>query len=191
MNLVSRAAALAAVMILCVSGFAKAQALPANSMAMFAAIAPDLQLSFAPAKALTQSLPDLVSANLDRDIADAEQECLAGAIYHESKGEPLEGQLAVAEVILNRVKSGKYPPTVCGVVKQKSQFSFVRRGRIPPVRRESLAWRRAVAIAHVASADLSDGGVGDAMFFHARYVSPSWNRLTRVASIGNHIFYSH
>lgn len=135
-----------------------------------------------------RSLGELVSTYASNDVLDAEHECLAGAVYFESKGEPLQGQLAVAEVILNRASSGKFPTSICGVVKQKSQFSFVRGGRIPPISKASAAWRKAVAIAHIAKKDLAEGGIGKAMFFHARYVSPRW-RLTRVASIGNHIFY--
>lgn len=136
-----------------------------------------------------RSLTELVEAYASRDVPDSELECLAGAVYFESKGEPLQGQLAVAEVILNRASSGRFPSSICGVVKQKSQFSFVRGGRIPPISRDSAAWRRAVAIAHIAKAELGEAGVGEAMFFHARYVSPNWRRLKRVASIGNHIFY--
>ncbi|HEV2079137.1 MAG TPA: cell wall hydrolase [Allosphingosinicella sp.] len=135
-----------------------------------------------------QTLSALVSTYASNDVPDAEHECLAGAVYFESKGEPLQGQLAVAEVILNRASSGKFPTSICGVVKQKSQFSFVRGGRIPPISKGSAAWRKAVAIAHIAKKDLAEGGIGKAMFFHARYVSPRW-RLTRVKSIGNHIFY--
>ena len=135
-----------------------------------------------------RSLSQLVRAYADNAVPDGEHECLAGAVYFESKGEPLQGQLAVAEVILNRAKSGKFPATICGVVKQKSQFSFIRGGRFPPIARGSEAWRKAVAIAHIAKKDLAEGGIGKAMFFHARYVSPRW-RLTRVTSIGNHIFY--
>lgn len=135
-----------------------------------------------------QSLQELVAEYASTEVPDNEHDCLAGAVYFESKGEPLEGQLAVAEVILNRASSGRFPSSVCGVVKQKSQFSFVRGGRIPSIPRSSEAWRKAVAIAHIAKKDLADSDVGKAMFFHARYVSPRW-RLTRVASIGNHIFY--
>lgn len=136
-----------------------------------------------------RSLEELVEAYASAEVPDAEHECLAGAIYFESKGEPLRGQLAVAEVILNRTESGKYPTSICGVVKQKSQFSFVRGGRIPPIQKSSAAWRKAVAVAHIARDELADAAVSDAMFFHARYVSPNWRRLKRVASIGNHIFY--
>ena len=135
-----------------------------------------------------RSLAELVVHHSDSRTTDAEQECLAGAVYFESKGEPLRGQLSVAEVILNRARSGRFPASVCGVVKQRGQFSFVRGGRIPAVSRASLAWKRAVAIAHIAREKLADGGAPRALFFHARRVSPRW-KLIRVAAVGNHIFY--
>ncbi|HEX8263574.1 MAG TPA: cell wall hydrolase [Allosphingosinicella sp.] len=134
------------------------------------------------------SLAELVAAHADSRTADAEHDCLAGAVYFESKGEPLHGQLSVAEVILNRARSGRFPSSVCGVVKQRGQFSFVRGGRIPAIARASQAWKRAVAIAHIAREQLADGAAPRALFFHARRVSPRW-KLTRVASVGNHIFY--
>ncbi len=141
------------------------------------------------AKPALRSLPELVSAHAELRPADSEHECLAGAIYFESKGEPLEGQLAVAEVVINRSKSGRFPTTLCGVVKQKSQFSFIRRGQFPPIRRDSPEWRKAVAVAHVALQDLAESRADDAMFFHATYVRPGWRGLKRVAQLGNHIFY--
>jgi spore germination cell wall hydrolase CwlJ-like protein len=134
------------------------------------------------------SLAELVAHHADSRTADSEQECLAGAVYFESKGEPLRGQLSVAEVVLNRARSGRFPASVCGVVKQRGQFSFIRGGRIPAIARASLAWKRAVAIAHIARDKLADGGAPRALFFHARRVSPGW-KLTRVAAVGNHIFY--
>lgn len=140
-------------------------------------------------KAEGQSLGELVINFADASIEDAEQECLAGAIYFESKGEPLEGQLAVAEVVINRSKSGRFPSSICGVVKQKSQFSFIRNGRFPPIERGSAAWRKAIAIAHVALQDLAESRAESAMFFHATYVSPAWRGLKRVARVGNHVFY--
>jgi spore germination cell wall hydrolase CwlJ-like protein len=136
-----------------------------------------------------QSLGELVTNLAEADSTDDEHECLAGAIYFEAKGEPLEGQLAVAEVVINRSKSGRFPSTICGVVKQKSQFSFIRAGRFPPIQRGSAAWRKAIAIAHVAMQDLAESRAGSAMFFHATYVSPGWRGLTRVAKLGNHVFY--
>lgn len=143
-----------------------------------------------PAPALDRGRPldDLVAEYASVDPRDEEAECLASAIYWESKGEPLVGQLAVAEVIINRARSGRFMPTLCGVITQRSQFSFVRGGRIPAPPRTVAAWRTAVAIAHIALDDRADSPVSDALFFHARYVSPGW-RLRRLAAVGNHIFY--
>ncbi|HEX8625120.1 MAG TPA: cell wall hydrolase [Allosphingosinicella sp.] len=139
-------------------------------------------------KPVRRNLAELVADHSSTQVADAEQECLAGAVYFEAKGEPLHGQLSVAEVVLNRARSGRFPASVCGVVKQRGQFSFIRGGRFPAIARTSLAWKRAVAIAHIAVQDLADGPAPKALFFHAKRVSPRW-RLTRVAAVGNHIFY--
>lgn len=141
-----------------------------------------------PEAPVRRSLAELVADLADTRTVDTQHECLAGAVYFEAKGEPLRGQLSVAEVVLNRARSGRFPASVCGVVKQRGQFSFVRGGRIPPVARASLAWKRAVAIARIAREELADGGAPRALFFHARRVSPRW-KLTRVAAVGNHIFY--
>jgi spore germination cell wall hydrolase CwlJ-like protein len=139
-------------------------------------------------KQVPRQLSSLVDAYARTDVADSDMECLAGAIYFESKGEPLAGQLAVAEVIINRSQSGKYPRSLCGVVKQPSQFSFVRGGRIPAIPRDSAHWRKAVAIAHIAVNDLADSPAPQALSFHATRVSPNWN-MKRVARVGNHVFY--
>ncbi len=126
-------------------------------------------------------------ASAGDDVTDAEHRCLAQGVYFESKGEPLEGQLAVAEVIINRARSGRFASSVCGVLTQRGQFSFVRGGRIPQPS-NSQQWRTAVAIARVALDDAWDSRASNALFFHATRVSPGWNRA-RVASIGNHVFY--
>jgi spore germination cell wall hydrolase CwlJ-like protein len=120
---------------------------------------------------------------------DAELECLAGAVYFEAKGEPLKGQLGVARVILNRTRSGRFPATACGVVKQRGQFSFVRGGRFPAIARGSAAWRTALSVARAARDGHVESPAGKALFFHARSVSPGWRGVTRVAAIGNHVFY--
>jgi spore germination cell wall hydrolase CwlJ-like protein len=135
-----------------------------------------------------QSLADAV-ANQDApgDIS-TELRCLAGAIYYESKGEPLAGQLAVAEVIINRARSGRYPKSLCGVVTQPGQFSFVRGGAVPAINPALGQWKTALAVAQVALGDAWESPASNAMFFHARYVSPGWGKA-RVASIGNHVFY--
>lgn len=134
------------------------------------------------------SLAQLVARQSMPATMDRETECLAASIYFESKGEPLEGQLAVAEVVKNRARSGRYPATICQVVLQKGQFHFVRGGGFPPIAKASRAWREAVAIAQIELNDAWDSRASKAMFFHATRVSPGWNK-TRVAVLGNHVFY--
>lgn len=133
------------------------------------------------------SLSDAVAAQDMPEDADAELHCLAVGVYYESKGEPLAGQLAVAEVILNRAASGRFARSVCGVLKQPGQFSFVRRG-VLPTPPDNAHWRKAMAVAQVARKDLWDSPVENALYFHARYVSPRWKRA-RLGTVGNHIFY--
>ena len=134
------------------------------------------------------SLAALVDAQGEPEELEGDMKCLAGAVYFESKGESLEGQLAVARVIINRAKSGRFASSLCGVVYQPSQFSFVRGGGMPPVRTESRSWREAVAIAQIAANDSWDSRAEGALFFHARRVSPGWGKA-KLASIDNHIFY--
>lgn len=133
------------------------------------------------------SLDDAVAAQ-DSVAVDEATRCLAGAIYFESKGEPLSGQLAVAQVIINRAKSGRFPPDVCGVVTQRGQFSFVRGGRIPSIDEARAAYRTAVSVARVALADAWDGVAEKAMYFNTPGRLPG-ARLQRIAMIGNHVFY--
>jgi spore germination cell wall hydrolase CwlJ-like protein len=135
-----------------------------------------------------RSLAELVGDYGAADTPDEETDCLARAVYWESKGEPLSGQLTVADVIINRAHSGRFASTICGVVRQRGQFSFVHGGAIPAAPQRSRDWRTAVAIARIAREDLADGAAPRALFFHARSAHPGW-RLTRVASIGNHVFY--
>lgn len=116
-----------------------------------------------------------------------ERECLATAIYFEAKSEPLAGQLAVGEVLANRVKSGRFAGSYCGVVMQRGQFSFIRNHSLPRVPR-SAQWRNAVAIATIVDGRMMNSAAPRALFFHAKRVAPNWS-ATRVATIGNHIFY--
>jgi len=121
---------------------------------------------------------------------DEQANCIAVAVYHEARGETLEGQLAVARVIMNRAASGKYPATWCEVVKQPWQFSFVRNYRFPYTDTSSQAWRKAVGITRLAIANAYPSVPGDVLWYHADYVSPSWGkRLSYVDKIGAHIFY--
>lgn len=142
------------------------------------------------APAADQPLSALVAAHGTGPALDAEATCLATAVYFESMGESLEGQLAVAQVVLNRASSGRYPTTLCAVVKQKAQFSFVRSGQFPRVDASCAAWRKAQAIARIAAAKMAQVIPTDVLWYHADYVAPSWGRrLARVEKIGAHIFY--
>jgi spore germination cell wall hydrolase CwlJ-like protein len=119
-----------------------------------------------------------------------EMRCLAGAVYFEARGEPLAGQLAVAQVIINRAEDSRFPKSYCGVVAQPGQFSFMRGSRMPAIHTGSAAWERAIAVAQIAHKGLWESPAGDAVFFHAKYVRPSWSqRKTRLAQIDTHIFY--
>lgn len=134
------------------------------------------------------SLRELVSQQSNGTALNSEMNCLAGTVYFESKGESLKGQLAVARVVLGRAESPRFPDSICGVVYQRSQFSFVRGGKMPRINKSGKQWRNAVAIAKIAVNDAWESSVEGALFFHARYVSPGW-RLKRMATIDNHIFY--
>ena len=134
------------------------------------------------------SLRALVNAaQVEKVNLDPELRCLATAVYFESKGEPLEGQLAVAQVILNRVESRRFADSICGVVHQPRQFSFSKSASVP---RGSDSWRTAVAIAQIARDDHWQEVAPDALFFHANYVAPSWRgSRVKISQIGSHIFY--
>jgi hypothetical protein len=159
--------------------------------------------------AARQGVPDLPTpgadvparldfAALDRmppASGDEQFQCLAAAVYFESRGEPLAGQIGVAEVVLNRVDSPLYPRSVCGVTMQGAgggggcQFSYACDGR-SDVMTSALARSRAEKIARMLldgrPREVTDGATS----FHATYVRPSWSRtLTRTAAIGAHVFY--
>lgn len=121
---------------------------------------------------------------------DEQANCLATAVYFEARGESLEGQLAVARVVMNRAVSGRYPPDWCSVVKQPAQFSFVHHGQFPYIDAGSAAWGRAQGIARLAIANVIPSVDQDVLWYHANYVAPSWgHRLNMVEKIGAHIFY--
>ena len=129
---------------------------------------------------------------LPRDFKGAEDHfCLAVAIYHEARGEPREGQEAVASVILQRAfVPGRWGNTVCEVVRPVA-FSFVHEdGGFDPIT-EPDAWATALEIAMVVMAEGPDPWLEGADHYHATHVSPKWSRaMPRVARIGRHIFYA-
>lgn len=137
----------------------------------------------------TGDLSQMVAELRSPDAGSHQLDCLATGVYFEAKGEPLAGQLAVGQVIANRSESGgRFPDSYCGVLFQRGQFSFVHGHTLPSVSHSNRQWQTAVAIAKIVDEGLQNSAAGNALFFHARYVSPGWH-LKRVASIGNHIFY--
>jgi len=128
---------------------------------------------------------------------DAQWSCLAEALYFEARGETVKGQFAVAEVIMNRVKSSRFPATLCGVIKQgtgrryQCQFTYTCDG-FKDVIAEPLAYQRVAKVARAAM----DGAVGDltggATHYHTTAVRPKWSRVYKqTARIGVHLFYRH
>lgn len=140
--------------------------------------------------AAEQTKKKLVEAKLNREIT-----CLARNIYFESASEPIKGKIAVAQVTMNRVHSGEFPRTVCGVVHQKTQyegmtvcqFSWVCEGnlqiRAPHLYDESLKIARRVMLDGLRLPELRG-----AKYFHATYIQPGWKKQPK-ARIGNHVFY--
>jgi spore germination cell wall hydrolase CwlJ-like protein len=157
-----------------------------------AAISPDMRGSL-PATAMTDGITEVWLLSRPEPTGDAQWQCLTEALYFEARGESLEGQIAVAEVILNRVDNPLYPRSVCGVVKQRGgggcQFSYVCDGRADRMRDKTaadLAGRIARAMLDGAPRVLTDG----ATHFHTRAVRPSWSkRFAKTAAIGAHLFY--
>jgi spore germination cell wall hydrolase CwlJ-like protein len=136
------------------------------------------------------------------DTANAERDCLAQAIYHEARGESAEGQLAVANVIVNRARSSQFPDSLCGVIYQNAnkglyrcQFTFACDGRdnTPGERR---AWAASQNLAKQVYAEFATGkdiGVlpGSALYYHTTAVAPTWSHtFSQVAAVDSHIFYS-
>lgn len=134
--------------------------------------------------------------------ANAERDCLAQAIYHEARGESETGQLAVANVIVNRARSGRFPDTLCGVIYQNAdkglyrcQFTFACDGRTEAPR-ERRALARSAELAQRVYAEFATGEKigaipGSALYYHTTAVTPSWSKTYHaVAEIGSHIFYA-
>lgn len=121
--------------------------------------------------------------------------CLAQNVYYEARGESYQGKLAVTQVVLNRVRSGLFPDTVCGVVYQRNnngcQFSWVCQKPNSPI--NPYLWQESVEIAKRALTHktvYAKLAKDDALYYHADYVSPDWsNNMQVVAVIGKHIFY--
>jgi len=137
----------------------------------------------------------------------AELECLAKNIYFEARGEPLDGQVAVSQVVLNRVNSPNFPNDICGVIYQGpiSDWFLQEHDRIVPLRhrcqfswwcdgrsdepRDMWAWGRAMTIAAAVLRGETEDNTNGAMWYHATSVDPNW-QLQQIGTIGNHLFYA-
>jgi spore germination cell wall hydrolase CwlJ-like protein len=174
----------------------EAPAVVADKVATPVAVEPAVEISSATAAVQqpddnapsADTLAELVDAWDVDGTLDAETKCLATAVFYEARSESLAGQLAVAHVVIGRAKSGRFPTSLCGVVTQPGQFSFVRGGRLPEAASNGHQWRTAEAIAEIAIQNSWANPVQGALYFHAARVSPGWNR-PRVTRIGGHIFY--
>jgi spore germination cell wall hydrolase CwlJ-like protein len=129
---------------------------------------------------------------------ESDLQCLAENIYFEARGEPLDGQYAVAEVTLNRTRAQNFPHTICSVVHEMrwdpnrrrfiADFSWTELGALSA--NDGPAWKRAMQVASAAYDDLRDPIVPGALFYHSTAVRPGWARTRKaIATIGNHIFY--
>jgi spore germination cell wall hydrolase CwlJ-like protein len=168
-----------------------APVIPAGPSAALLAKVPEPTLADALAVTPAPAFVDSGSA----DAAKRALECLTAAVYYEARSEPLEGQQAVAQVVLNRVRNPAYPASVCGTVYEGSsrstgcQFSFTCDGSTA-ARREPAAWERARQVAEAALAGFVYAPVGSATYYHTTAVNPWWAaKMTEVAQIGAHIFY--
>ena len=164
-------------------------------VSILASVLITINLAMPPIKAYAQSvMVEEVGSQFNEDV-----NCLAQNIYYEAAKEPFEGKLAVAQVTLNRVNSGKFANNVCGVVKQKDkingvmicQFSWFCNQAYTRIVRNPYQWEESVLAAKKALTEpVAHDGIyrTGAMYYHANYINPGWH-LTRVATIGNHIFY--
>ncbi len=156
-------------------------------------VLPSEQLAYARA---TAPVTGGFSSGTAMQVSDKELWCLATAIYFEARGESYRGQVAVAQVVLNRVKDYRYPDTICGVVFQNQsrrnscQFSFACDG-IPETINDRQSWAQAEDIAkRFTNGELYLTEVANATHYHATYVRPAWApRMTKLTQIGLHVFY--
>lgn len=132
--------------------------------------------------------PATDDAETDTAALDAETLCMAKVVHHEAGNQPRAGQLAVAQTILNRVESGRFADSVCGVVHQRNQYFDTTRYH---PNRESNQWQAAVAVAFEALSGKARAVVPGALFFRAAYAAPTgfFKTRTRIAALGDHVFY--
>jgi len=131
------------------------------------------------------------------EVRDKQLDCLAKNIYHEAKGEPFEGKVAVAQVTLNRAASGQFPSDICKVVYQKNvvyekvlcQFSWYCDQATAAKPKNTAAYKECQIVARqVLLEEFRLPSLNKALYFHATHINPGWKK-EKVATIGNHVFY--
>ena len=131
------------------------------------------------------------------EVRDRQLDCLAKNIYHEAKGEPFEGKVAVAQVTINRSTSGQFPSDICKVVYQKNvvydkvlcQFSWYCEQATAAKPKNTAAYKECQIVARqVLLEEFRLPSLNKALYFHATHINPGWKK-EKVATIGNHVFY--
>lgn len=176
-------------------------------MFKFKALLMSIFISVTPmASAFTQVQPEILATFNFEEEHQKNVNCLALNVYHEARNESLAGQIAVAQVVMNRVKHHNYPNTVCGVIhegptytnangnivprRHKCQFSWYCDG-LSDKAKNTHAWRESVSIANAVLDDIYPDIVEGALWYHADYVFPKWrNGVRYVTQIDRHIFYT-
>jgi spore germination cell wall hydrolase CwlJ-like protein len=192
LNLAAATAALSTTLAIPASNLFAAPA--PNMAAVDAAATPQLPL---PAPALPAPVPEAVAAPAERAldrpapvraaaVNDRELDCMTRVMLYEAGNEGRAGMMAVGHVVLNRVRSPRFPDSVCSVIYQRGQFSSIRSFSHP----RNARWQRAEALARDVMAGETGSNVGTALYFHATRVRPAYvqNRV-RVGTVGNHVFY--
>ena len=128
-----------------------------------------------------------LASNEAQAASKDEKVCMALNIYHEARGEGFEGMIAVANVVVNRMRSKRYPSTACAVIYQHKQFSWTLDPHLKPVLQFSPEILRIASLALTGKLKDNTGG---ALYFHAKRITPYWASSKRkTAVIGNHVFY--
>ena len=132
---------------------------------------------------------------LPQPKTSSEMKCLAEAIYFEARGESIEGQYAVGEVIINRVLSTEFPNSVCGVISEGAnrlnacQFSYNCDGKLETINEKKI-YGRILKLSKILLEPSARFLTGGATFYHSKFVSPSWSKkFLKTNEIGNHVFY--
>jgi spore germination cell wall hydrolase CwlJ-like protein len=140
---------------------------------------------------------ELQASPITAEVRDKQLDCLAKNIYHEAKGEPFEGKVAVAQVTLNRAASGQFPSDICKVVYQKNvvyekvlcQFSWYCDQATMAKPKNTAAYKESQIVARqVLLEEFRLPSLNKALYFHATHINPGWKK-EKVATIGNHVFY--